>query len=738
MVAAGAAVLVTLAALPALAAPLHLIPPEAPSLRQIADARGLRIGAAVDAGPVLAGDLPYLNTLTSQYNHITTSNALKWDQLRPTRSSWNFSDADRIVELAEVHGMTVQGHTLAWHIQQVGWLNAITTEAEGRAVLEEHIKTVVGRYRGRIKSWDVVNEAVGDNGNRRSAGESIWERLIGPEYVELAFRWAHEADPDAILQYNDYGAEGMSVKANSVYALVRDLRAKGVPVHAVGWQVHAPYGWHVTDANWRNANRLAELGVRLSITEFDYGLPLPVTTDKLADQARAYREVAEFCRAQPVCTTLTTWGFTDRHSWIPSDRPDHDAGLPFDRDYGAKPAFYALRDTLAGPATAAPDAPHILDTVAADGKVTLSWRGLMGADRYTIHYGVLPAQLKQRITVGRDTTYTIAGLTDRTTYHFSVSAENARGRSPASNTARSTPIATRAGRPMLRSIRADTQALMLRWDRALGATGYAVEYGRLSDDSFPIRVEVGQLTKYRLTGLTDGTTYRVRVIASNGNGDGRPSDSRAATPTLPPTPALRSSPATASITVDGVLDERDWRLQTPIAEAVYGSTDDTAKAGFTWDGRYLYVGVRVTDGTLRNDSHDIYQDDSVEVYIDGDNDRAPRYNSLRDRHFFKGWNDPILAESTQATDGVLHAWRPCPGGYAVELAVPWMSIGVSPGQGTSIGIDVAVNDDDDGVAREAQMVAFGTETNWLDLSAVGQLTLVARSSARGPMVGSRG
>ncbi|MGN9811666.1 endo-1,4-beta-xylanase [Micromonospora sp. BQ11] len=728
LVAVGAAALVALGGLPAVAAPPSAAPPGGPTLRDLADSRGLRIGAAVDADPVLAADVPYITTLTDQYNHATTANALKWDHLRPTRGSWNFREADAIVELALARGMTVQGHTLVWHHQRASWVNAISSEAEARAVLEEHIKTVVGRYRGRIKVWDVVNEATGDNGNRRSTSESVWERLIGPEYVELAFRWAHEADPDAVLQYNDYGSEEMSLKANAVYALVKDLRARGVPVHAVGWQLHAKYGWRITDAHWRNANRLAALGVQLSITEFDYGLPVPVTAGKLADQARAYREVAEFCVAQPACASLTTWGFTDEHSWIPGERPDHDAGLPFDRAYGAKPAFHALRDALGAVATTAPTAPRILDAVGADGRVTLGWRGVPGAERYTVRYGTSPTRLTGTVIVGRATGHTVTGLADHTAHHFSVTAGNALGDGPASATATATPTAARAGRPTLAVAATDTRALLLRWSRASHATGYSVEYGRVTDGGFPVRVDVGNLTRYRLTGLTDGTAYQVRVIAHNGNGDGRPSATRTATPALPSTPRLPSVQATGTVTVDGVLDEADWRLATPVSETVLGTTDNTARVGFTWDDTYLYVGVEVTDGTLRRDSHDPYEDDGVEIHLDGDDDRAQAYNPLTDRHFFKRWNDPGLTEARGDTAGVRHAWAPRPGGYAVELAVPWTSIQVRPGRDTTLGIDVAVNDDDDGYTREGQQVAFGTEANWQDLSAVAQLTHLARGS----------
>ena len=176
-------------------------PTPTPSLRSLAQARGIAIGAAV--GPQYLRDEPaYAETLGREFSMLTPENAMKFGLVHPDRDRYDFTDADYIVDFAEAHGMQVRGHNLVWHFQLPTWLTEGTwTRDELIAILHEHITTVVGHYRGRVAAWDVVNEAVGDDGSLR---DTIWLRGIGPEYVDMAFRWAHEADPDALLFYNDY------------------------------------------------------------------------------------------------------------------------------------------------------------------------------------------------------------------------------------------------------------------------------------------------------------------------------------------------------------------------------------------------------------------------------------------------------------------------------------------------------------------------------------------------------
>ncbi|MDW8049331.1 MAG: endo-1,4-beta-xylanase, partial [Nitrososphaerota archaeon] len=234
----------------------------APSLRTLAEKCGIYIGAAVEPDYLT---MDYAETLKREFNMVTTENVLKFGPVHPQPTVYSFAGADRVIEFAEAHGMKVRGHTLVWHSQLPSWITAGRyTRDEWIQILRDHIMTVVGRYRGRIYAWDVVNEAIDDSGALRN---TIWLQNIGPEYIELAFRWAHEADPNALLFYNDYGAEGLGVKSDAVYNLVKGLLEKGVPIHGVGLQMHisadSPPSPQSVAANIR---RLNNLGLEVHIT----------------------------------------------------------------------------------------------------------------------------------------------------------------------------------------------------------------------------------------------------------------------------------------------------------------------------------------------------------------------------------------------------------------------------------------------------------------------------------------
>jgi len=313
-------------------------------LRDLAAQRDFFIGAAVHTGAFTAGETAYCEILKREFNLLVAENMMKFAPLSPSQNSYNWAAADALVDFAAANGMRLRGHTLVWHQQLPGWLTGGTwTAQQAEQLLEQHIKAVAGRYRGRIWAWDVVNEAIADTGGYRT--DSFWYRHIGPDYIAMAFRWAHQADPNAMLYYNDYEAEGLSPKSDSVYRLVRELRDAGVPLHGVGWQMHLSEGWRVTAEHRANARRLRDLGVELSMTEMDVRLSAPPSAAQLESQAQSYRDALEL--ALETCAALVTWGFTDRYSWIPSFRPGWGAALPFDADYKPKPAYAALQRALA-------------------------------------------------------------------------------------------------------------------------------------------------------------------------------------------------------------------------------------------------------------------------------------------------------------------------------------------------------------------------------------------------------
>lgn len=311
-------------------------------LRKLAEKYGVLIGAAIE--PDLLKNAQYAETFAAQYNYLTPENRMKWSFIHPTRERYDFSGGDTLVEFAEQHGMKVRGHALVWHNQNPDWLlSQKWSKEELSAILQDHIQHVVGHYKGRIFAWDVVNEAL-DGSNLRS---TIWQQTLGEEYIERAFRLAHEADPDAKLYLNDYGVEDVNLKSTAMYNLVKTLLEKGVPIHGVGLQFHLELGQPLDYASvFANISRFAELGLDVDITELDVRIRGEVTDDKLFQQAEVYAKLMQILLAIPKARTYVMWGFTDAHSWVPGFFANTGAALVFDAQYHPKPAYYRLQEAL--------------------------------------------------------------------------------------------------------------------------------------------------------------------------------------------------------------------------------------------------------------------------------------------------------------------------------------------------------------------------------------------------------
>lgn len=316
----------------------------APPLRRLAARHGLAFGSAVRA-TALQTDADYARVLGHQYDAVTPENEMKWAIVHPQPDVYDFRAADVIVSFAARHHMAVRGHTLVWYNQNPEWLlRGHFGREQLIAILRDHIATVVGRYRGRVSQWDVVNEAVDDGGGLR---HNVWLDRIGPDYIALAFRFAHEADPGARLFYNDYLIERRGPKARAVKRLVRQLLAWHVPISGVGFQLHTlPSLFSAPDLAHKMAS-FGRLGLDVAITEHDVWLAPPFDQAALREQARVYRASLATCLAAPNCHTYVTWGFTDRYSWVPATFPPFGEALPFDAGLSPKPAAYALHEELA-------------------------------------------------------------------------------------------------------------------------------------------------------------------------------------------------------------------------------------------------------------------------------------------------------------------------------------------------------------------------------------------------------
>jgi endo-1,4-beta-xylanase len=321
-----------------------------PTLRESAHSVGVLVGAAVR--PSLFSEAAYSATLSREYNMIEPEDAMKWWTVRRNAHTFDFREGDEVVHFAQAHGMKVRGHCLVWDHDNPEWLvQGHFTPAHLSGLLQQHITSVMKHYAGQVFAWDVVNEALDENGRVK---DSPWYNRPGiglsgkgTAYVEQAFRWAREADPQALLFYNEAEGEGLNRKSDAVYAMVKDFKRRGVPIDGVGLQMHISRLDFDTEAVAANIARLTALGVQVHITELDVALPLDSNgqprSDDLLRQAEVYRGVVRACLQNPGCTAIQTWGFTDKYSWIGSHSSGtRGAGLPFDGAYKPKPAYNAM------------------------------------------------------------------------------------------------------------------------------------------------------------------------------------------------------------------------------------------------------------------------------------------------------------------------------------------------------------------------------------------------------------
>jgi endo-1,4-beta-xylanase len=324
----------------------------AQSLRQAADRDGVLIGTAVR--PSQLSETAYGDTVAREFSMVEAEDAMKWWILRKDRT-YNFRPGDELVRFAQAHQMKVRGHCLVWSRDNPEWL------AQGHfkprqlsRLLHEHITRVMRHYSGQVFVWDVVNEAFDENGSVR---DSLWYNQPGiglsgkgTAYIEQVFRWAHKADPHALLFYNEAEGEGLNRKSDAVYAMVKDFKRRGVPINGVGLQLHIPKLEVDIPAIAANITRLTALGVQVHITELDVSLPVDsgqVRPEDLTRQADIYRGLVRACLNSAGCTAIQTWGFTDKYSWIGShSRGARGQALPFDRDYRPKAAYRAVLEEL--------------------------------------------------------------------------------------------------------------------------------------------------------------------------------------------------------------------------------------------------------------------------------------------------------------------------------------------------------------------------------------------------------
>ena len=349
------------------------------TLSELAAARGRFVGSILNSewfNNSLGSDATiYESTHKANFNIVVAENEMKFDATEPSRGSFSFTKGDKLMAYAAANGMQVRGHALAWHSQVPSWVSTLAQQVESAggsardtllSVLKTHIDSVVGHYKGKIREWDVVNEAINDNGTHgwRSEG-SVWYQYIGRDFIDSAFVWAHKADPDAKLYYNDYALEwgmGTGTKAQFAYdSIAVRLKNAGIYITGIGTQTHIQNTHTSTPSNLRTlASKLKSIGMTMQITELDIGFALgtAISDADYAAQGHLYRQFMDLFLEAENMEAFVICGFSDKYSWL-KDQSKYN-GLIFDSSFAKKPAYDSLVASLKA---------HDASTVTAAGSV---------------------------------------------------------------------------------------------------------------------------------------------------------------------------------------------------------------------------------------------------------------------------------------------------------------------------------------------------------------------------------
>jgi len=328
------------------------------SLRDYAAKNGKYLGTAISMwkNDLNNANLGETKEVGAQFNMLVAENEMKWDALEPSRNSFSYGSADDLARFAQKHDMRLRGHCLAWHSQLPGWVSSDGkkndknwTREEALQILKNHIEKVVKHYKGKVAEWDVVNECLDDNQSIVRADtegytlrkNSVWTQAVGEDFIDSAFVWAHQADPDAVLYLNEYGVEfSNKAKTAAFFNLAMRLKKSGIPIDGVGLQCHFSIG-DVDSLHLDNTiRRFAEAGMKCIITELDMGVP-STSSQNLQEQARNYRVITDIVLNNDNCPTMVIWGLKDNNSWRESSNP-----LLYTAGIGKKPAWYAVRSAL--------------------------------------------------------------------------------------------------------------------------------------------------------------------------------------------------------------------------------------------------------------------------------------------------------------------------------------------------------------------------------------------------------
>ncbi|CEP78624.1 endo-1,4-beta-xylanase [Defluviitoga tunisiensis] len=642
-----------------------------------------KIGVAVPY-KVLSNPLE-MKMVEKHFNSITAENEMKPESLLVDLNSYKFSVADEYISFAQSKNFDVRGHTLLWHNQTPDWFFKDTNgNLVSREVLlkrmEKYIKDVVGHFSGKIQAWDVVNEAIDPNqpdGLRRT----LWYDIIGPEYIEYAFKFAHEADPNAKLFYNDYNTYEPK-KRDFIYNLVSDFKARGIPIDGIGMQMHIGVG---TDL--RQVEEAIELfssipGIEIHITELDMSIYKDQSSnydappyESLVEQGYVYKELFTLLKKyDDVITSVTFWGLKDDYSWKNQNR--NDWPLLFDKDYQAKYSYWGIVEPTVLP---------ILPKKSSIAQGTAIPFGMLD-DSYlfSIPIQIFDEQGKERLNArviwNENTLFIYGDVQDETKdpqdgIAIFIDPNNAK-----------TPYLQ--DDDVWAIIRTDWTVETNKPDEieinhfvSPGYKKYNFECSIILPQKFEkdssIGFDIAIIDGNKIYSWSDTTNQQKEITANYG--------------TLVLEAAAVGTAKYGTPIIDGEIDDI-WKIaETYSTQTVVSGSLQNAKADFKvlWDEKALYVLATVSDPVLNKDHSDPWEQDSVEIFIDENNNKTGFYelddaqyrvNFVNEQSFGTGASAVNFKTATKEIDG----------GYIIEAAISWKTI--APSGGEVIGFDVQVND----------------------------------------------
>lgn len=706
------------------------------------------LGAAIDQTALDPQD-PHSDLLKKHFKSITAGNFMKMDAMQPTEGNFVWSEADRLVNFAAANDMEVRGHTLLWHSQVPDWFFTDPNDPSKPAAREQllkrmktHIQTIVSRYKGKVHTWDVVNEVISDGGGLRDqASNSKWRDIIGDvdgdgddsDYIELAFRYAREADPDAVLVINDYGIEGSVGKMNDMVDLVEKLLAKGTPIDAIGFQMHVSmYGPDVKQI--REAfNRAAALGVHIQVTELDMSIysgnseqEKPVTDEMMLEQAYRYRALFDLFKEfddRGVMDSVTLWGLADDGTWL-DDFPvkgRKDAPLLFDRKLKAKPAYWALVDPASLPV-------YRNEWTAAQSKVSLPDR----KGQEDILWGAVKAQPFSHVIEGTaGTTGEVKTLWDGKKLNLRIEVRDATRFKGDQVEVFVSPEELTSGKKT--STPKDGHYIFNRdggkgKDQKLyqvkeNKSGYVV-YASLPFSSADLTEGKVLSLDFRITDKqADGKTS---IIVWNDTNNQQP-QKKESRGKLKLGPVLKQVKVTYGTPVVDGKEDKQWKKAVTISTdvKVAGDSGAKAKAKLLWDEKYLYVLAHVTDPLLSKKSANAHEQDSIELFIDLNKNQTSSYED-DDAQYRVNFDNEVSYGGNARKEQFKSSARLTKDGYVIEAAIPLEN--VSSKQSRWVGFDLQVNDDGAGDGKRSSVFMWSDPSgnSYRDTSGFGSLLLVKK------------